>query len=92
MILSLARENSVPTPRANSPASAGAFYSCLANPFVFSGPLGGDEVEAIAAIGQAAAMVSTSESGLDELTFAYVTGGIRTVLDREVRRQRSASC
>jgi hypothetical protein len=37
-------------------------------------------------------MVSTPESGLDELTFAYVTGGVRAVLDREVRRLRGASC
>jgi hypothetical protein len=78
-------------PRANSPASAGAFY-CLPNPFCFAGPLADDEVDSIAAIGQADAMVSTSESGLDELTFAYVTGGVRAALDREVRRQRGASC
>jgi hypothetical protein len=87
-----AREISSLPPRANSPASAGVFYSCLANPFCFAGPLGGDEVETVAPIGQADAMASTSESGLDELTFAYVTGGVRAALDREVRKLRSASC
>jgi hypothetical protein len=87
-ILSLARENSGPSPRANSPASAGVFYSGLPNPFCFAGPLADDEVETVAAD----AMVSTSESGLDELTFAYVTGGVRAALDREVRRLRSAPC
>ncbi len=79
------------TPRANSPASAGVFYH-LPNPFCFAGPLADDEVETVAAIGQADAIVSTSESGLDELTFAYVTDGVRAALDREARRLRSASC
>jgi hypothetical protein len=87
-----ARANSCSTPRANSPASAGVFYSCLANPFEFAGPVGDDEVETVAAIGQADAMASTSESGLDPLLFAYVTGGVRAALDREVRRLRSAPC
>ena len=92
-ILPPARESSSgSTPRANSPASAGAFYSGLPNPFCFAGPLADDEVETVAAIGQADAMASTSESGLDPLLFAYVTGGVRAALDREVRRLRSASC
>jgi hypothetical protein len=92
-ILPPARESSSgSTSRANSPASAGVFYSGLPNPFCFAGPLAGDEVEAVAAIGQADAVVSTSESGLDELTFAYVTGGVRAALDREARRLRGATC
>jgi hypothetical protein len=87
----LAREISSSSPRANSPASAGVFYH-LPNPFEFAAPLGADEVETVAAIGQADAMASTSESGLDPLLFAYVTGGVRAALDREVRRLRSAPC
>jgi len=87
-----ARESSGSTPRANSPASAGAFYSGLPNPFCFAGPLADDEMETVAAIGQADAMASTSESGLDELTFAYVTGGVRAALARELSKLRSASC
>lgn len=85
-----ARANSCSTPRANSPASAGVFYS-LPNQFCFAGPLADDEVETVAAIGQADAVVSTSESGLDELTFAYVTSGVRAALAREMQRLRSAS-
>lgn len=73
------------TPRANSPASAGVFYH-LPNPFCFAGPLADDEVETVAAIGQADAMASTSESGLDELTFAYVTSGVRAALQVETLR------
>ena len=92
IILPPARESSSgSTPRANSPASAGVFYSGLPNPFEFAGPLADDEVETVAAIGQADAVVSTSESGLDELTFAYVTGGVRAALAREMQRLRSAS-
>lgn len=87
-----ARANPCSTPCANSPASGGAFYSGLPNPFEFAGPLADDEMETVAAIGQVDAMASTSESGLDELTFAYVTGAVRAALDREVRRQRGASC
>lgn len=91
LTISPARENSGSSPRANSPASAGVFYS-MPNPFCFAGPLADDEVETVAAIGQADAMASTSESGLDELTFAYVTGGVRAALDREARRLRGMSC
>lgn len=79
-------------PRANSPAIAGVFYSGLPNPFVFAGPLADDEVEIVAAIGQADAMASTSESGLDPLLFAYVTGGVRAALARELSKLRSAPC
>ena len=38
------------------------------------------------------ALNSSSISHLDELTFAYVTGGVRAALDREARRLRSATC
>jgi hypothetical protein len=89
--ISLARANSSLPPRANSPASAGVFYSCLANPFAGLGERPDDHSPSIPSCPTAELLPPLDDCAPVDISRVDLMAWVRQLAD-EVITQRGASC
>jgi hypothetical protein len=89
--LSLARVSLSLPPRANSPASAGVFYSCLANPFATLGDRPDDQSPSIPSCPTAELLPPLDDCAPVDISRVDLMAWVRQLAD-EVILQRGASC